>query len=92
MLMLLPNRRLIGTLVFMNEHQKANAARLRAFRERRRRNAAVLSVEVEPERLTAALRTRGIISAHEQPDRAELASHAAAVVALWCAEPKTVKE
>lgn len=71
----------------MSEHQTTNAARLRAFRERRKRNAAVLSVEVEPERLTAALRTRGILQANEQPDRVELANNVSAIVELWCGDP-----
>ena len=58
------------------------------WQERLTRGAAILPIEVEPAALTAALTARGLLQPGEQPDRAALAEHAAAIVSLYCAEPE----
>ena len=72
----------------MTEH-KQSTDRLRTWKDRQRRGVIVAPIEIEPATLTAALRSRGIIQANEQPDRTELANHASAIVELFCSEPLT---
>ena len=71
---------------------KTKAQRNTTWRERKRLGVLVVPVCISAETFIDAARERGILEPNDQPDRAAIGHLAGAVLELWAAEARALKE